>query len=445
MRALLFASLLAARLRAAACFGYESIYARIIEEQVLVKFTEHVTMAGTMMTAFSTGWLYNGTVVLDDVRALVYTQALAASDDVYFVWTGHPSGAFVGYYNKGFLAAANGSRALGWVAASSDVFSGDARREARRHPIALGRWVGDENFTCPAYGVDGICRAYYAIDAARGTPLDQFDGIGYDPRLRAWYYEMADAYDGYTSASAWSGIYRDATLSATQHFPEDLNTSVPSNDHAMGLCSSLLGLDGAFLGVGCTAILLGSLDDAFRLAFADVDPASVLAYIREASSGYVVVASVPNATQLHAPSTTLNSASEVLFYEALSHPNDLIRTSAAHLEATGSWNRTGGPFDHAGLYYDVAAITDNGLDWNLVTLQRQSCPEGYYTSLAPGDYGSCQACQAPTTTADNNNDTYCPLCAVGYYRDGGGCRGGKRERHSQLQRLRSRSFSTRFG
>ena len=85
MRALLFAVLLAARLRAAACFGYESIYARIIEEQVLVKFTEHVTMAGTMMTAFSTGWLYNGTVVLDDVRALVYTQALAASDDVYFV------------------------------------------------------------------------------------------------------------------------------------------------------------------------------------------------------------------------------------------------------------------------------------------------------------------------------------------------------------------------
>ena len=45
MRALLFALLLAARLRAAACFGYESIYARIIEEQVLVKFTEHVTMA----------------------------------------------------------------------------------------------------------------------------------------------------------------------------------------------------------------------------------------------------------------------------------------------------------------------------------------------------------------------------------------------------------------
>ncbi|KAH8048703.1 chlorophyll synthetase [Aureococcus anophagefferens] len=256
MRALLFALLLAARLRAAACFGYESIYARIIEEQVLVKFTEHVTMAGTMMTAFSTGWLYNGTVVLDDVRALVYTQALAASDDVYFVWTGHPSGAFVGYYNKGFLAAANGSRALG------RRLHGDPPRLARRR---------------------------------------------------------------------------------------------------------------------------------VRLAFADVDPASVLAYIREASSGYVVVASVPNATQLHAPSTTLNSASEVLFYEALSHPNDLIRTSAAHLEATGSWNRTGGPFDHAGLYYDVAAITDNGLDWNLVTLQRQSCPEGYYTSLAPGDYGSCQA------------------------------------------------------
>ena len=318
------------------------------------------------------------------------------------------------------------------------------RREELR-PRRPRRWVGDENFTCPGYGVDGICRAYYAIDAARGTPLDQFDGIGYDPRLRAWYYEMADAYDGATSTSAWSGIYRDATLSATQHFPEDLNKSVPSNDHAMGLCSSLLGLDGAFLGVGCTAILLGSLDDAFRLAFADVDPASLLAYIREASSGYVVVASVPNATQLHDPSTTLNSASEVLFYEALSHPNDLIRTSAAHLEATGSWNRTDGPFDHAGLYYDVAAITDNGLDWSLVTVQRQSCPEGYYTSLAAGDYGSCQACQAPTTTAEGNNDTYCPLCAVGYYRDGGGCQGSTRERHAQLQRLRSRPFSTRFG
>ena len=79
---------------------------------------------------------FNGTLALDDVRALVYTQALAASDDVYFVWTGHPSGAFVGYYNKGFLAAANGSRALGWVAASSGgrVFSGNARRETRRTP-----------------------------------------------------------------------------------------------------------------------------------------------------------------------------------------------------------------------------------------------------------------------------------------------------------------------
>ena len=212
MRAAIVLVLVGSRPYVASCFGYESIYPPIMVSQLAAIFSEHGTMASTMMTAFSTGWLFDGTLVLDDVRALAYTQMLAASSNVYQVWTGHPSGAFVGYYNEGILTAANGSRALGWVE--------------------------DENQTCPEYGVEEICRAYYTIDDARGTRVDQFNGIGYDCRARAWYTTIRDAYEvSATSVSAWSSIYRDSTLSAMQDRPEGLNHSVPSDDHAMAHCS----------------------------------------------------------------------------------------------------------------------------------------------------------------------------------------------------------------
>ena len=114
MRAALVLAAVGSRFLGASGFGYETIYPQIMMGKVLDIFAEHGTMAKTMMGPFSTGWLsINGTLALEDVRSLVYTHILAASSSVYFIYTGHPSGAFVGYYNEGILAAANGSRALG--------------------------------------------------------------------------------------------------------------------------------------------------------------------------------------------------------------------------------------------------------------------------------------------------------------------------------------------
>ena len=79
MRAAIVLVLVGSRPYVASCFGYESIYPPIMVSQLAAIFSEHGTMASTMMTAFSTGWLFDGTLVLDDVRALAYTQMLAAS------------------------------------------------------------------------------------------------------------------------------------------------------------------------------------------------------------------------------------------------------------------------------------------------------------------------------------------------------------------------------
>lgn len=259
----------------------------------------------------------------------------------------------------------------------------------------------------------------------------------YDPRQRGWYKTILGLYEG-TAVKAWSSIFRDSTLSATQAH-RDVNYSYPSQDHSMALCSTLLSIKGGFEGVGCTAMLLNEIDVVFQEVLEGVDPTSILAYMRETSTDRVVVAwapepgpssslslelerprrgtqgrlhlreerglsarrrrarpairatlrSVPNATQLWDP-FFVGSKPPALFNEALEHPNALIRRSAQYLEDTGLWNATG-YFYHAGYYYDVRPIEHSGLVWSLVVVQEVRCPKEYYSVLDEGVFfGTCQ-------------------------------------------------------
>ena len=376
---------------APARYGFSTEIATLLELSLFQSLAEHQTNSAILSGAFDTAWLYNGTLLLEDVRALLYTELLASSSDVYFIYSGFTNGAFIGYYNEGVVLAAGGGRAIGWI--------------------------DDENSTCPDWGVDEQCRAYYAIDPVTGHRRDQLSAIAYDPRQRGWYTTLVALQgDGATAVSSWSSIFRDSTLSATQYHPPG-NATYPSTDHSMALCSSLLSARGAFQGVGCTALLLDVLDRGFRTVLADYDDDDVLAYVRERPTGRVVLSSIRNSTQLWDP-TYVGSKPPALFYDGADHPVALINRSVAYLDALNLWTNDTVVHDaDAGYFYETIRITDDYLDWSLVVVQAARCPEAYYTVLDNGAfYGSCQACVDGATTVEGAA-TSCDLCVTGSYRD----------------------------
>ncbi|KAH8097901.1 sulfotransferase [Aureococcus anophagefferens] len=374
--ALVAVAALAARPAAAdapARYGFSTEIATLLELSLFQSLAEHQTNSAILSGAFDTAWLYNGTLLLEDVRALLYTELLASSSDVYFIYSGFTNGAFIGYYNEGVVLAAGGGRAIGWI--------------------------DDENSTCPDWGIDEQCRAYYAIEP------------------RGWYKTLVALQgDGATAVSSWSSIFRDSTLSATQYHPPG-NASYPSTDHSMALCSSLLSARGAFQGVGCTALLLDVLDRGFRTVLADYDDDDVLAYVRERPTGRVVLSSIRNSTQLWDP-TYVGSKPPALFYDGADHPVALINRSVAYLDALNLWRNDTVVHDaDAGYFYETIHVTDDYLDWSLVVVQAARCPEAYYTVLDDGAfYGSCQACVDGATTVEGAA-TSCDLCVTGSYRD----------------------------
>ena len=89
--ALVVVAALAARPAAAdapARYGFSTEIATLLELSLFQSLAEHQTNSAILSGAFDTAWLYNGTLLLEDVRALLYTELLASSSDVYFIYSG---------------------------------------------------------------------------------------------------------------------------------------------------------------------------------------------------------------------------------------------------------------------------------------------------------------------------------------------------------------------
>ncbi|KAH8046102.1 sulfotransferase [Aureococcus anophagefferens] len=276
---------------APARYGFSTEIATLLELSLFQSLAEHQTNSAILSGAFDTAWLYNGTLLLEDVRALLYTELLAS--------------AFIGYY-EGVVLAAGGGRAIGWI--------------------------DDENSTCPDWGIDEQCRAYYAIEPVTGHRRDQLSAIAYDPRQRGWYKTLVALQgDGATAVSSWSSIFRDSTLSATQYHPPG-NASYPSTDHSMALCSSLLSrgasrASAARCSSTCSTAASGPCSPTTTTT--TCSPTCAAAGGRRAELH-------PNSTQLWDP-TYVGSKPPALFYDGADHPVALINRSVAYLDALNLW------------------------------------------------------------------------------------------------------------
>lgn len=109
---------------------------------------------------FETGWIgYNatGATTHEDLRRLLYTHIRVVDSSVYHLWSGHPDGGFIGYYNVGVLADG----------------------------VTYG-FMADATWSCAdAYGIAAPCREYFETTSG-GAPAASFNGASYDCRTRAW-------------------------------------------------------------------------------------------------------------------------------------------------------------------------------------------------------------------------------------------------------------------
>mmetsp|Transcript_23547 Transcript_23547/g.63368 ORF Transcript_23547/g.63368 Transcript_23547/m.63368 type:complete len:147 (+) Transcript_23547:274-714(+) len=127
----------------------------------------------------------------------------------YFVWAGFTNGAFLGYYDKDVVAGSMSTyNTISWM---------PSENHSCPYTVTEASW--NSALDVEASGLEGIrwpyndsssdviprnCREYFHADHATGKRFKSFNGKPFDPRLRAWYYEVQR-----NLVKQWSNVYVD--------------------------------------------------------------------------------------------------------------------------------------------------------------------------------------------------------------------------------------------
>jgi hypothetical protein len=338
----------------------------------------------------------------------------------YANWVGFENGAFLSYLQEGvldpkytvqFQPTGNHSCPYNYTTAAWDQYM---------DVPASGRAAVPAPFTTFGIGkaeIPSRCVETYIANAETGRPGTSLLGEPYDCRNRGWYYGQKNV----KPHRKWSSMFFDSATNepAFAYCEPLLNLSSSDPSFGDGLNKDKHGM----VGVACTSLAIQALSTALLSQFGDLATGGSGTFIVERGTGLLVAAS---SSDKDAYFDTVGLARQPVS----ASPSDVIRFAAAAVQSsagadaawadafqTVAWvNDTDAstyPMLTVGDAYFVSSSTklEVGISWDIVVVQKVSCPAGTYVDK---DTLICAECIAPAHSSGGSPEK-CDECTFGYF------------------------------
>jgi len=436
------------------------------------------THSTLIQDGIDSGMFYNITtdeLDIDILAKLMFAQMRTLPERFYHIWAGFEDATFLGYYNTGINGKCDSGApplriskchtfnenaiSVAWQSGGNKTCPYNTTKSAwnaggspgastSSYTIPAYSWPNTSKAQTSMYPIPAWCRELFTADAHTGKRLVSFDGAPYDCRKRGWYYNVKNE-----MKKQYSGVYVDKKVqepAVAACVP--LNVSGPSHEPSVSYQGSLSDENG-LVGVSCTGILLRDLSAYVKEIFSEFEYDVSAAYIVDRTTVQLRAVNNGSSTDRQRKYAAYFDYSKMAFvnpgksddpkikwsWDVLKNPlNGSIGTPLTYdptdPDEDFPYNVTMHRFDGAdgdGYLYYVAkssmvfeGLSDMGLEWDLVQVQRVECPAGSISEQAvcercPAGKSADQILQVcvdcPAGTKSNEGSADCEDCGPGTF------------------------------